>query len=64
MNERRRESMRRLVSIFMALAMLAVLSSGCGGVSKEAKVKCPKCGAIFTLNEGLDELQRTGGGGD
>jgi endogenous inhibitor of DNA gyrase (YacG/DUF329 family) len=27
-------------------------------VSKEAKVKCPKCGAVFTINEGLDALQR------
>jgi hypothetical protein len=58
MNERRRESMRRLVSIFMALAMLAVLSFGCGTVSKDTKVKCPKCGAVFTINEGLDELQK------
>ena len=46
--------MRRLVSILMALMILAVLSFGCTGVSKEAKVKCPKCGAIFTVQEGID----------
>jgi len=50
--------MRRLVSIFMALAMLALLSFGCGTVSNEAKVKCPKCGAVFTIHEGVDELRR------
>ncbi len=53
--------MRKLVYIFMALMIFAVLSLGCTGVSKEAKVKCPKCGAVFTVNEGLEEFQRTGG---
>ena len=51
--------MRKLVSIIMALAIFAVLSLGCAGVSKEAQVKCPKCGAVFTVNEGLSEYQRT-----
>ncbi len=51
--------MRKLVSIFMALAILAVLSIGCAGVSKESKVKCPKCGAVFTVQEGVDEMQKT-----
>ena len=46
----------------MALALLAVVSFGCsslGYISKDAKVKCPKCGAVFTINEGVDELGRT-----
>ena len=51
--------MRKLVSIIMALAIFAVLSLGCAGVSKDAQVKCPKCGAVFTVNEGLSEFQRT-----
>ncbi len=51
--------MRKLVSIIMALAIFAALSLGCAGVSKEAQVKCPKCGAVFTVNEGLQEYQRT-----
>jgi hypothetical protein len=50
--------MRKLVSIFMALAVLAVFSFGCAGVSKEAKIKCPKCGAVFTVQEGLDAVGR------
>jgi len=52
--------MRKWVSIFMVLAILAVFSIGCGTVSKEAKVKCPKCGAVFTVDEGMRELQMKG----
>jgi len=50
--------MRKWVSIFMALAILAVFSFGCTGVSKESKVKCPKCGAVFTIQEGIDRIDR------
>ncbi len=52
--------MRKWVSIFLALAILAVFSFGCSGISKEAKVKCPKCGAVFTVDEGLAEIQKKG----
>jgi len=50
--------MRRLITILMAMVMLAVFSFGCAGVSKDAKVKCPKCGAVFTIQEGLDNIGR------
>jgi hypothetical protein len=50
--------MRKLVSIFLALAMLAVFSFGCAGVAKDTKVKCPKCGAVFTIDEGMQEWQK------
>jgi len=39
---------------------VAVFSLGCGTISKDAKVKCPKCGAVFTVDEGLQEAQRKG----
>ncbi len=55
--------MRKLVSMFMAMAIFAVLSLGCAGVSKEAQVKCPKCGAVFTVNEGIDEYRGRSGTG-
>lgn len=51
--------MKKWVSIFLALAMLAVFSMGCG-VSKDAKIKCPKCGAVFTVDEGIAEIQKKG----
>lgn len=51
--------MRKWVSIFLALAMLAVFSMGCG-VAKDAKIKCPKCGAVFTVDEGIAEIQKKG----
>ncbi len=53
--------MKKLLSIIMALAIFAVLSAGCAGVSKEAQVKCPKCGAVFTVNDGLDEYRKATG---
>jgi hypothetical protein len=52
--------MRKLVSIFLALAMLAVFSFGCAGIQKDAKIKCPKCGAVFTVDEGINEIQKKG----
>jgi hypothetical protein len=50
--------MRKWVSIFLALAILAVFSFGCATVQKDAKIKCPKCGAVFTVEEGLKEIQQ------
>jgi hypothetical protein len=52
--------MRKWVSIFLALAMLAVFSFGCANIQKDAKIKCPKCGAVFTVDEGLVEIQKKG----
>jgi hypothetical protein len=51
--------MKKWVSMVLALVVLAAFSFGCAGyASKESKVKCPKCGAVFTIDEGL----RTVGG--
>jgi hypothetical protein len=50
--------MRKWVSIILALAFLAVFSFGCGTITKENKIKCPKCGAIFTVEEGLEQIQK------
>ena len=52
--------MRKLISMFLALAVLAVFSFGCAGIQKDAKIKCPKCGAVFTADEGLAEMQKKG----
>jgi hypothetical protein len=54
--------MTKWVSIFLALAFLATFPFGCAGVSKDTQVRCPKCGAIFTINEGLDEMHAGPGG--
>lgn len=49
--------MKKLVSLVLALAFLATFSLGCAGyASKETKVKCPKCGAVFTIDEGLKAI--------
>ena len=45
--------------VVITLASLAVFMFGCADLSKEAKVKCPKCGAIFTYQEGLDQYQQS-----
>jgi hypothetical protein len=52
--------MKKCASIFLALALLAVLSIGCAGVKGDTKIKCPKCGAIFTVDEGVAEIQKKG----
>jgi len=50
--------MRKWVSLLMALTILAVFSFGCAGVAKDTKIKCPKCGAVFTVDEGIQEVNR------
>ena len=52
--------MKKWVSIFLALAILAVFSFGCSGIDKQTKIKCPKCGAVFTIDEGMAEIQKKG----
>ncbi len=49
--------MKKVLMMFLALLVVAVFSFGCG-VSKDAKVKCPKCGAVFTVEEGLGAYQK------
>ena len=49
--------MKKGLMIFLALLVMAVFSFGCT-VDKEAKVKCPKCGAVFSVQEGLDQYNR------
>jgi hypothetical protein len=51
---------KKWMSILLALLILALFSFGCAGVAKDAKVKCPKCGAVFTIDEGLAEVQKKG----
>ncbi len=49
--------MKKLVSIISVLALVAAISIGCAGyVAKDTKVKCPKCGAVFTIDEGLKAI--------
>lgn len=46
--------MKKWISMVLALVVLAVFSFGCAGyVAKDTKVKCPKCGAVFSIDEGL-----------
>jgi len=52
--------MRKWVNILLALAILAVFSFGCSTIAHDAKIKCPKCGAVFTVDEGLAEIQKKG----
>ena len=49
--------MKKLMSMVLTLAVLAAFTIGCAGmVSKETKVKCPKCGAVFTIDEGIKNI--------
>lgn len=52
--------MTRLRNAILALALVASIA-GCAAtgnmVSKDTKIKCPKCGATFTVAEGIPGLQ-------
>jgi hypothetical protein len=50
----------KMINLFLALILLAFFSFGCAGASKDTKVKCPTCGAVFTIDEGLSQIQKTG----
>jgi hypothetical protein len=53
----------KMITLLLALILLAFFSFGCGGPSKNTKVRCPTCSAVFTIDEGLAQYQKTGGGG-
>lgn len=54
--------MKTLLNWIMALVVLVTFSAGCGGmVNKQTKVKCPKCGQVFTVDEGIDAYELSGG---
>jgi len=42
------------VRIFWSLAILSSLFLGCASTSKEKHIKCPKCGAFFSTEEGVE----------
>ena len=50
--------MKKWVSVLLAMMIVTLFSFGCAGMSKDMKVRCPKCGAIFTIDEGLAEIQK------
>ena len=45
------------ISIFSALVVLSGFLLGCAGPSKDQKIKCVKCGAFFTTEEGAEEFR-------
>lgn len=50
--------MKKLISLVLAVAFMAAFTLGCAGyVSKETKVKCPKCGSVFTVDEGIKAIE-------
>ena len=55
--------MKRTVSLILAAMMLMAFTFGCATVAKETKLKCPKCGAVFTVDEGIKKYQDSIGGG-
>jgi len=57
--------MKKLLAL--SVLGLALATFGCAGtqtadskgITKETKIKCPKCGAEFTVGEGLTEAEKT-----
>ncbi len=55
--------MKKMASLIVALGVLMAFSFGCAGyVSKETKLKCPKCGAVFTVDEAQEWGKKTATG--
>jgi len=48
--------MKKYLGILLALVILTAFSSGCAGISKDEKVKCPKCGAVFSIDESASDI--------
>jgi len=50
--------MKKLIRLILAFAFMAAFTLGCAGyASKETKVKCPKCGTVFTVDEGIKAIE-------
>lgn len=48
--------MKKWVSFLLILGVLALFSYGCSGIARDTKIKSPKGGAIFTVDEA--EIQK------
>ncbi len=60
--DNREEIMKRLIClahVFLAMAILLLLSMGCAGSTQETKTKimCPKCGTYFGTSEGEETIR-------
>ena len=52
--KRRWEGMKKRSGVLLILSVVAMFSFGCGQYAiKDSNLKCPKCGAVFTIDEGL-----------
>ena len=50
--------MKKLIRLVLAVVLIAGFTLGCAGHgSKETKVKCPKCGTVFTVDEGIKAIE-------
>ena len=50
--------MKKLIRISLLGVVMVVFVLGCGGAApKETKVKCPKCGSTFTVDEGIKTIE-------
>lgn len=47
-------AMKRLTGFLLVLYFAFLHGTGCATVGRDAQVKCPKCGAIFSVDEGLE----------
>jgi hypothetical protein len=44
--------------VFLIWSVVAIFSFGCGSyAAQESNIKCPKCGAVFTIDEGLKGIR-------
>ena len=52
----------KMARLFLAFILLAFFSFGCAETTINTKIKCAKCSSTYTLDEGLPDIQKSGGG--
>jgi len=55
--------MKAKTKIFIIMSIVVCFSFGCASTPKKTWLKCPKCGAYFSTQEGAEDFKRMGGPG-
>ncbi len=50
--------MNKLFSLVLVVTFMVAFTLGCAGyASKKTKVMCPKCGTVFTVDQGIKAIE-------
>jgi hypothetical protein len=52
--------MEAKMKIFIIMSIVICFSFGCASISKDSRLKCPKCGTFFSTKEGIEAFESSG----